>query len=439
MRVLWVCNVLLPVFARHLGVTAQGSGGWLEGCFERLTREQTDITLAVCMPVMPPGIHTEKGTLPADSKTVLNGVTFYTFAENTMAPHVYNAAMETRFKEILADFEPDLAHVFGTEFAHTLAFANAFGNPRRLLIGLQGLCGRIADVYMADLPYSVQRGRTFRDIVRHDSLRQQQANFRKRAGNEYKALRLAMHVTGRTAFDREAASEINPEAIYHPMNETLRSVFYSGAWSPDKMEPHTIFVSQGDYPLKGLHFVLLAMPEILKSFPDAHLYVAGTSIIGNVGSDRHVKRKYPAALSVSGYGAYLRKIIRKEHLSKHVTMLGRLSGSRMKEQMLKANVFCCPSVLENSPNAMCEAMLLGTPVVAAKVGGVPSLITDGEEGILFPSGKVDELAEGIKTFFYEPELGRILGGAAARRARVTHNPDTNFKRLIGIYRSIVSS
>ena len=53
--------------------------------------------------------------------------------------------------------------------------------------------------------------------------------------------------------------------------------------------------------------------------------------------------------------------------------------------------------------------------------------------------KVDELAEGIKTFFYEPELGRILGGAAARRARVTHNPDTNFKRLIGIYRSIVSS
>ena len=107
--------------------------------------------------------------------------------------------------------------------------------------------------------------------------------------------------------------------------------------------------------------------------------------------------------------------------------------------MLKANVFCCPSVLENSPNAMCEAMLLGTPVVAAKVGGVPSLITDGEEGILFPSGKVDELAEGIKTFFYEPELGRILGGAAARRARVTHNPDTNFKRLIGIYRSIVSS
>ena len=81
----------------------------------------------------------------------------------------------------------------------------------------------------------MQRGRTFRDIVRHDSLRQQQANFRKRAGNEYKALRLAMHVTGRTAFDREAASEINPEAIYHPMNETLRSVFYSGAWSPDKM------------------------------------------------------------------------------------------------------------------------------------------------------------------------------------------------------------
>ena len=88
---------------------------------------------------------------------------------------------------------------------------------------------------------------------------------------------------------------------------------------------------------------------------------------------------------------------------------------------------------------MCEAMLLGTPVVAAKVGGVPSLISDGDEGILFPAGRIEELAEGVKTYFFEPSIGQMLGQAASARARVTHNPDTNFKRLIGIYRSIVSS
>ena len=430
MRVLWVCNVMLPVFAEHLGLTVRGSGGWLEGCFNRLTKERTDITLGICMPV-PENV--------GKYRVEIGGVIFYGFAENTLAPHEYDSALEGRFNEILYDFKPDLAHVFGTEFAHTLAFAKVYKRPSRLLIGLQGLCGRIADVYMADLPYSVQRGRTIRDRIRNDSLRQQQANFRKRARMEAQALKLAMHITGRTAFDRDAAAEINPDAVYHPMNETLRSAFYEGSWDPQTMVPHTVFVSQGDYPLKGLHFMLLAMPEILESFPDAHLYVAGDSLIGNVGRDRNIRRRYPLALSITEYGAYLRRIIRKEHLTGHVTMLGRLSAEEMKEQFLKANVYCCPSVLENSPNSMCEAMLLGTPVVAAKVGGVPSLISDGDEGILFPAGRVDELAEAVKTYFFEPSIGLMLGQAASARARVTHNPDTNFKRLIGIYRSIVSS
>ena len=178
------------------------------------------------------------------------------------------------------------------------------------------------------------------------------------------------------------------------MNETLRSVFYDGVWTPAKMEPHTIFVSQGDYPIKGLHFILEALPLIIKTFPDTHLYVAGVSIIGNVGRDKYIKKKYPAFLTVPAYGAYLRRLIRKNGLTGHVTMLGKLNAVKMKEQLLKCNVYCCPSIMENSPNSMCEAMLLGTPVVAAKVGGVASLLSDGEEGILFPAGKVDELAEG---------------------------------------------
>ena len=188
MRVLWVCNVMLPVFAEHLGLTVRGSGGWLEGCFNRLTKERTDITLGICMPV-PENV--------GKCRVEIGGVIFYGFAENTLAPHEYDSALEGRFNEILYDFKPDLAHVFGTEFAHTLAFAKVYKRPSRLLIGLQGLCGRIADVYMADLPYSVQRGRTIRDRIRNDSLRQQQANFRKRARMEAQALKDVAHMPAR--------------------------------------------------------------------------------------------------------------------------------------------------------------------------------------------------------------------------------------------------
>ena len=289
---------------------------------------------------------------------------------------------------------------------------------------------------MADLPYRVQRSVTFRDWYRRDTLQDQQKKFRLRAKNEEKALKLTAHITGRTTFDREATQEINEEAVYHPMNETLRAPFYRGQWDVSKVERHSIFLSQGDYPLKGFHYMLEAMPLILEKFPDAHLYVAGSSIIG--GGRSSSGRKYPMALKISAYGKYLRGLIRKGHLQDKVTMLGRLTAQQMKEQYLKSNVFVCPSIMENSPNSVCEAMLLGMPVVSAKVGGVPDLISDGEEGILFPGGKVDELAEGVKTVFYDDELAMTLGGYARRRAKQVHNPDTNFKRLIGIYRSMMT-
>ena len=51
MRVLWICNTVLPVFAKRKGLPVQASGGWLEGSFNRLVKERTEITLGICMPV----------------------------------------------------------------------------------------------------------------------------------------------------------------------------------------------------------------------------------------------------------------------------------------------------------------------------------------------------------------------------------------------------
>ena len=53
-----------------------------------------------------------------------------------------------------------------------------------------------------------------------------------------------------------------------------------------------------------------------------------------------------------------------------IEFLGRLSAEGMKQAYLDANVFVMPSTIENSPNSLGEAMLLGVPCVAADVGGV---------------------------------------------------------------------
>ncbi len=435
MRVLWLCNIMLPAFAERVGLPFSNREGWLTGCYERLIREPLGggagahlVDLGVCCPV-PESL----GSCRIESDKVL----FYGFQENLNTPEVYDRQLEERLSEILFDFKPDIVHIFGTEFPHCLAMVRAFHKPEKTLIGIQGLCCSIAEAYRADVPYPVFRRSTFRDWYRHDSLEDQQHKFRIRAKMEAQALQHTAHVTGRTEFDRRETFRLNPDTTYHKMNETLRPEFYSGQWNPDEAQPHSIFLSQGDYPLKGFHYMLQAMPRILAKFPDAQLYVAGNSVIGNVGGVLHQRKKAPEPFWISSYGLYLKRLIREGHLQGHVTMLGRLDAQAMKQQFLRSQVFVCPSIMENSPNSLCEAMLLGMPVLAAKVGGVGDLVVDGEEGILFPGGRAEELAEGLTALFYDRELSVWLGHNARARAQIRHNPDTNYRRLVEIYRTIM--
>lgn len=149
--------------------------------------------------------------------------------------------LEARIRGILKDVKPDMIHIFGTEFPHCLAAVRAFHNPQKTLIGIQGLCGEIAKTYRAGLPENVFKQASFRDVVRRDSMRQQQYKFYQRAGNERQALLLTDHITGRTEFDRAETAKINPRANYYSMNETMRQEFYEGRWKQEQTECHSIF------------------------------------------------------------------------------------------------------------------------------------------------------------------------------------------------------
>lgn len=355
----------------------------------------------------------------------------YGFREDLKRPEVYDCGMEERFQEILEDFRPDLVHIFGTEFPHALAMVKSFGRPERILVGIQGLVGECAKSYMADLPARVQEKATFRDILRKDSLRQQQEKFRIRGERERQVLQGCGHVTGRTEFDRAGSLACNPKLHYHKMNETMRSCFYEGGWNREGCRPYEIFASQGDYPLKGFHYLLQAMPEILEQFPDAHVSVAGNSITA-CGS---LKEK----LKISGYGKYLRDLIYKNGLEDKVTVLGSLSDVQMKEAYLRSHVFACPSALENSPNSLGEAMLLGLPCVASRTGGIPDMAEDGTSALFFEKGDVHGLAGCIIRIFRNEELARELSEGARDRALRNHDGNENYRRMMEIYHEILGT
>ena len=425
MRVLWVCNIMPPVIGQYLGKECSVKEGWISGILARLTKEKEDIELGICYPVADAFEEVKREVIIEDNKNIA----CYGFVEDTVRPENYGGeSLEQRLVEIISDFKPEVLHIFGTEFGHSFAAAKAYGNPGRTLVGLQGVISECAKEYMADLPIDIQSQVSFRDWLKKDSMKQQQEKFFIRGEREKEVLKLCGNITGRTAFDKEAAKKMNPQAKYYFMNETMRGEFYEGKWERSNCVKHSIFFSQADYPLKGFHYLLRALEMVKEKYPDVTVNVAGNSLVNY----KTLKDK----IKISAYGKYLRKLIKHLGLEDRIVFLGKLSAEEMKKQYLRCHTFVCASSLENSPNSVAEAMLLGTPVVASHTGGIPSMIEHGKEGLLFKKGDTKALAENIMKTWKDENKVDIMNKNAKERAGKAHDADENYKALLKIYRSI---
>ena len=426
MKVLWVCNIMPPIIGQYLGKECSVKEGWISGILARLAKEKEEVELAICYPVADVAEEEKKIIQIENNKNI----TCYGFVEDTVHPECYGGEeLEKRFDAIIRDFQPEVLHIFGTEYGHALAAAKAMEDPSRTLVGLQGVISECAKEYMADLPLSVQSQISFRDWLKKDSMKEQQEKFYIRGEREKEILKLCNNITGRTEFDKNAAKVMNPDATYFYMNETMRGEFYEGQWQRESCKKHSIFFSQADYPLKGFHYLLQALKIVSEKYPDVTVRVAGNSLVNY----KTLKDK----IKISAYGKYLRKLIKDLHMEDKIAFLGRLSADEMKQQYLECHTFVCASSLENSPNSVGEAMLLGTPVVASLTGGIPSMLEHEKEGLLFEKGNAETLAKAIMRTWEEDENVDIFTSNARVRARKTHDADENYKTLIEIYINIV--
>lgn len=426
MRVLWVLNLMPPTIGEQLNKECSVKEGWISGLLGKVIEKEEagEIELGICYPVKD--VQEEKcESICLGNKTIV----CYGFWEDTGCPHSYEEeVLIKRFQAIFSDFQPELLHLFGTEYGHALAAAKAFGRPRATLVGIQGVISECAKEYLADLPPEIYRRNTFRDWLKQDGMLKQQEKFALRGEREKEVLQYTANITGRTEFDRKTVESLNPHARYFFMNETLRQEFYTGRWKQEGCISHRIFFSQADYPLKGFHYLLQSLPKMKKVFSDVSIAVAGNSLIREGSLKERMK--------LSAYGKYLKKQIQEVGMEGKITFLGKLSAEEMKAEYLKCHVFVCASSLENSPNSVGEAMCLGVPVVAAKTGGIPSMLEDGREGLLFPKGDSQALAEALIRLWKDPGLIEKLSRGAACRAAGTHDGEKNFARLLEIYHEI---
>lgn len=381
MKVLWLCNVIIPQVSDKLGMESGSGGGWMNQLAD-LMDESEKIELGICAPYA--------GRQKLTKVTWGKGSVFYGFNKDKSEPWIYDESIEKKFETILLDFKPDIVHIFGTEYPHTLAMVRAFGKPACTVIHIQGLVS-VYYYYYAYLPVFVPYRFTFRDLLKRDNIAAQKRKFRQRGQFEIEALKNVGHVMGRTDWDRAHVMDINPTLKYHYVQEMMRTEFYSGRWDYQSCQKHAIFMSQGSYPIKGLHLMLAALRNIVKDYPDAVLYVAGSDIVDFSDWNKLIRRTY--------YQKYIASIIKKWDLSSHVVFTGILDAARMKEMFLKCNVFVSASSQENSPNSIGEALLLGVPIVTSDAGGVSSLLSHGNEGYIYRVDDVVMLEYYVKKVF----------------------------------------
>jgi len=167
-------------------------------------------------------------------------------------------------------------------------------------------------------------------------------------------------------------------------------------------------------PIKGLQHLIAAMPEILRRCPEAHLLVAGD------GEQR----------------AALEAMTRESGLEARVRFLGYRRDVAAIAAAL--DVFVLPSINEGQGRVLVQAMALGKPIVASRVGGVPELLADGDAGWLVPPADPTSLAHAIGTLLQDPRHVAKLGDAARARAP-RYSTETMLASLARLYREVLGA
>lgn len=426
LKVLWLTNHIMPDHAVALGQVPSPRGGWMPALAEALV-ESGQVSLAVATNV--PG-----ATWRQDD---INGVRYYTLPSPKGAIHGGRipVPMIQAYLRAVEDFRPDVIHIHGTEFFHGLLTGRGYLKCPAV-ISIQGIIDVCQRYYWGNIPFDkLLRTHTLRDWVRMDGLIEQKIKWVRRAKWEREIFATNSAFIGRTIWDRAHTRRLNPKAHYYHCDEIIRQPFHDGQWDISRIKRHSIFASGASYPLKGFHILVKAAAILRREFPDITIR---TPLAGFYPELSGLKRFWKNRRSM-GYARYLTDLIRKEGLEKQIIPLSSLNAEDMAGQFLQAHAFVLPSLIENSPNSLAEAMLVGTPTVASFVGGVPSMVQDGHSALLFPPGDEAVLAERLREIFLDDDLACRLSAQAKQVAKTRHSKEKIVQDMIEIYEQVAKT
>lgn len=416
MKILWVCNIVLPLFCHEYGIKANNLGGWMSGMLKEL-ESYKDLDVALCFPIR-------------DESRRKNGIVgehrYYSLDASNDSGN-YDGRGSGIFEEIVEDYRPEIIHLWGTEFNHSrmvMEVCKKLGIENKAIIDIQGL----VSVYAKHFTTGIDESSIYRKNKFDKCIYDEKQNFIDRGKNEIFDIENVSWVSGRTDWDEICAKQINPKVHYFKCHRILREEFYkqNDYWDISKIERYTIFVSQGTYSIKGLHFLIRALPLVKTFYPDVKVRVAGVSPLADIGGD------------MMPYGIYIKEQIEQFEVGDNIEFIGHIDANEMINCYLNSHVSVSPSNVENPSNSICEAMYIGTPIIASFVGGCSEVIQNGIDGILYPNDAEYMLAGYICKVFGDDDYATRLSKNEMESARNRHNPQKLGQTMYNNYLTMYS-
>jgi len=223
---------------------------------------------------------------------------------------------------------------------------------------------------------------------------------------------------GRTDWDKQLVERYAPKARYFHCEEAIRSTIVNAQhrWQPlnDKMQLITIS-SAGE--LKGNGFILQTA-QLLKQ--------RGVDFSWKVAGRKEIFSKFEFYTGIN-------------HKDVNVELLGLVDEHQIIDLLCTSTIYVHTAVIDNSPNTLCEAQLMGCPVVTTRVGGIPQLVTEGETGLFVDYDQPEQLADCLIRLHHDTALQQHLSEQEIRVAHLRHDGSSIAKRLHEIYNEIINN
>ena len=316
--------------------------------------------------------------------------------------------------------KPDIIHIHGTEESFGLIQDYLTDTP--IVFSIQGLIAPYSEKFFSGMPYAeVKKYESVSERLRQVSVINTYKSFCYRATRERNYLSKARYVFGRTFWDEYCTLAINPQRKYFVVNEILRDAFYKKRWKKEAFD-------------KRLKLVSTISGGVYKGFEMALKTCHLLSQYANIDYEWHI-----AGYTQSTKWVYITEKIAGIKTSEcPIVFHGKIDAEELSDLLAASDIYVHVSHIENSPNSVCEAMLLGMPVIASYAGGTASLLQNGVEGILVQDGDPYVLAGAIIELYKHPNKAIKYGNAAYEKANYRHNKSKIIGELLDGYQVILN-